>query len=113
MLVITVALLVAGIVGYLICIVSMENNNFSLASIAGGLAVAGILAAGFVGNSHGSNEDEKREAALETTYQVKVIKETDSGFIATDQITGKTIDCKVTKDDTIVVCDGSVRQAQK
>lgn len=109
----TVTLMVVGLVGYLVCIVSMENNNYRLASIAGGLAVAGILAAGFVGSLHGSNQDAKRESTLEATYQVKVIKTTDGGFVATDKQTGKTLECKVTKDDSVVVCDGAVRKPQK
>ncbi len=109
----TVTLMVVGLIGYIISINAIENNNEGLAGIAIGLAVTGILAAGFIGSHHGSNQDAKRESTLEATYQVEVIKTTDGGFIATDEQTGKTLECKITKDDSIVVCDGVVRTPRK
>jgi hypothetical protein len=111
--IITVILMAVGIVGYFICIFSVGNDSFGLAGVAGGVAVAGILAAGIVGDLHVSNEDAKRQSTLEATYQVKVIKTTTSGFIATDKKTGKTLECKVTEDDSVVVCDGAARKPQK
>ena len=110
---ITVTLMATGVASYLLSITTMQNKKYGLSALTGSLAVALVITAGIVGARSDSAEDAKRESVLEATYQVKVIKESSGGFIATDKLTGKTLDCKVTKDDSIVVCDGAVRQPQK
>lgn len=63
----------------------------------------------------GQNEANQNRENLKTekAYNLEIIKSTDEGFVATDKGTGKTLKCSFTKDGTVLVCDGEIREKSK